>query len=180
MSSIIVAGFESVEAAESAMHALLAEGFRDDAVHVFNVDGDAKYLAGLRRAARAAVLHTAILAAAGAALAVAGLMYVDVPGAFGIVAAALGALAGAGAAALLSVLHRNWLGRPRRMALVAVLAEAGEEIQGAQLLSDAGGVRVPRRGGRWPGWSGTAAAMVHQEGGHGKNRDFRLVKAKGG
>ncbi|WP_454689595.1 hypothetical protein [Achromobacter aloeverae] len=179
MSSIIVAGFESVEAAESAMHALLAEGFGDDVVHVFKVDGDARYLVGLRGAARGAVLHCAILAAAGAALAAAGVMYVDIPDALAIAAAALGALAGAGLAALLSVLRRNWPGGPRRMALVAVLAEEGEERQGAQLLSDAGGVGVPRHGARWQGWVRAATAGAYQ-GSHGKSRDFRLVKAKGG
>jgi len=179
MSSIIVAGFESVEAAESAMHALLTEGFREDAVHIFDVDGDAKYLAVMRRAARAAVLQTAILAAAGAALGAASAMYMDVPGAVGIGVAALGALLGAGAAALFSVLHRNWLGRPRRVALVAVLAEAGEEMQGAQLLADAGGVGVPRRGARWQGWVQAASAVTSQ-GSSARKRDFRLIKAKGG
>ncbi|ALM82076.1 hypothetical protein [Bordetella sp. N] len=177
MTSIIVAGFESVEAAESAMHALLAEGFRDDAVHIFHVDGDAKYLAVLRRAARLAVLHTAIFAAVGAALGAACVMYV--PGVAGVLAAALGAVVGAVASALFSVLHRNWLGGPRRMALVAVLAEEGEETQGAQLLSDAGGISVPRRGARWQGWS-DAAGAVAGHGGSGKSRDFRLVKAKEG
>jgi hypothetical protein len=179
MSSIIVAGFESVEAAESAMHALLTEGFREDAVHIFDVDGDAKYLAVMRHAARAAVLQTAIMAAVGAALGTASAMYMDVPGAIGIGVAALGALLGAGAAAIFSVLHRNWLGRPRRVALVAVLAEAGEELQGAQLLSDAGGVGVPRRKARWQGW-GPAATAVTSQGSSVTNRDFRLIKAKGG
>jgi hypothetical protein len=155
-SNIVIAGFDSFAAAESAAHALVAEGFREDVVSIFRINTES---AGgtprpwPRRQAYAAMVNTVALAVAGAAAGVALTTLVDIPDVLGVAAAAAGALAGGFLGVMIAVLQgrsrRAGMGASRYVALVAVIAAAEEESQSAQLLRDAGGVAVDRMRGRF-------------------------------
>jgi hypothetical protein len=157
-STIVIAGFDSFAAAESAAHALVADGFREEAVSIFQIDTGRPVTEGTprpwpRRMVYAAMVNTAALAVAGAAAGGTMATLVDISDTLGIAAAAVGALVGGMAGALIAVLQgRSFASsatQSRHAALVAVIAEAGEEPQSAQLLLDAGGVAVERMRGRF-------------------------------
>lgn len=165
MSSMIVARFDSVPSAKSAAHALIAEGFREEAVRLFR----GEHYAGPSGAwARRTPVRrwstrfsfawrTALLAAVGTFVATLGAMLL-VRGDLVIVGAAVsGACAGA-------ALGAWWAGRrvsAWRMArlqnlreyghavLLAVHAESGEEDAVMALLHDAGGFQIDREHGLW-------------------------------
>jgi hypothetical protein len=157
-STIVIAGFDSFAAAESAAHALVADGFLEDAVSIFRIDAGRPATEGAprpwpRRMAYAAMVNTAALAVAGAAAGGTMATLVDIPDTLGIAAAAVGALIGGMAGALIAVVQGKSLAassaQSRHTALVAVIAEAGEVPQSAQLLRDAGGIAVERMRGRF-------------------------------
>lgn len=175
MSSIVLAGFDSFRAAESAVHALLADGFREDAITVFRVResgmGSARDVAPWpRRMAYLALLETSVFAVLGATVGAAIAVLIDAPDPLGIGAAAIGALAGSLAGALLAAFRSGRAmreqGTPSPVALIAVLAEGDEETQSALLLRDAGGTgleRLRRRslGNRWASFDSMRSGSMH-------------------
>ncbi|ARP86178.1 hypothetical protein [Bordetella genomosp. 9] len=148
MPLIVVARFDTLAAAASAAHALMGEGFRDDAVAVFRAADQRERWPRAR--VHAAMARIAGLAAAGSGVAAAAAALLDTPAPYGVAIAACGALAGSLIATLISRAgaHRA---RPYRAqgAFVAVVAEPARAAQSAQLLHDAGGWGVERLGGRY-------------------------------
>jgi hypothetical protein len=156
MSLIVIARFDTLPAAASAAHALVTDGFHEDAVSVFRV-GEGRP-SGRRverwpgRLVYAAMARTAALAAAGAAVGATVAALLAIPDAYGVGLTAVGALAGSLASTLLVLLERHTAradgSMPPQAAFVAVIAEPGEEVQSAQLLRDAGGQGIERLRGR--------------------------------
>jgi hypothetical protein len=152
MSLIIIARFDSLPAAASAAHALVTDGFHEEAVSVFRA-GDNR-MSGRRgerwpgRLVYAAMARTAALAAAGAAVGATVSALMGIPDAYGVGITAVGALVGSLASTLLVLFERHAARRdgsvPPQAAFVAVIAEPGEEVQSAQLLRDAGGQGIER------------------------------------
>lgn len=158
MTSIVAAGFDSFPAAESAAHALFADGFHEEAVDIFRFDDSPDYAgpafdATMRRMVYAAVAGSAVLAMAGAAAGTALALLADASTPFSVGAAAVGACAGALISVAGIVMNEGYRAssarQPRSVVLVAVLAEAGQEAQSAQLLRDAGGIGIQRMRSRW-------------------------------
>jgi hypothetical protein len=178
MSTILSAGFDSLRTAESAAHALFAEGFHEDTVDIFCIDPCAPRRLdvaeppseppepvnpdALWRGAWAATLATAIFAMAGAIVAAAFALGGDrtAESAMGTV------LSGTLTGLLLRVVwlyarerrQRAGQGRLRPSVLITVLAEKNQLGQGLQLLRDAGGVEVRRlrsrrNAGQWIGFA---------------------------
>jgi hypothetical protein len=151
MPSIVIARFDTLPDAASAAHALVGDGFREDAVSVFR--------AAERRGERwpgplvyAAMARTAAMGAAGAAAGAAVSALSALPDAYGVAIAAVGALVGSLAGTLLTRLERR--SRPdgalrSHTAFVAVVAQPGEEGKSTQLLRDAGGRSMQRLRGRY-------------------------------
>lgn len=165
MSSMIVARFDSVPSAKSAAHALIAEGFREDAVRLFRGASHARPGGEWARNKPARrwstrfsfAWRTALLAAVGTLMAILCAMGMGRGELIIIAAAVLGACTGA-------ALGAWWAGRrvaARRMAmrrqlrehgqavLLAVHVEAGDEDAATALLHDAGGFQIEREHGQW-------------------------------
>ncbi|OZI61321.1 hypothetical protein [Bordetella genomosp. 11] len=150
MPMIVVARFDTLPDAASAAHALVGEGFREDAVCVFRAGEPGERWSGRR--VRAAIARTAALGAAGAAVGVATTTVMAIPDPYSVLIAAVGALAGSLAAAVVTHLERRGDSDgalPPQAAFVAVVTGTGQEAKGTQLLHDAGGRSMERlRGGR--------------------------------
>src|SRR5262245_29663937 len=145
MPMIVVARFDTLPDAASAAHALVGDGFREDAVCVFRVAECGERWPG--RLVHAVMARTAALGAAGAAIGVAVTVPLEVPDAYSVLIAAVGALAGSLAATVLTHLKRRRAADgalPSQAALVAVVAAPGQEAKGTQLLRDAGGRSMER------------------------------------
>lgn len=144
MPVILVARFETLPDAASAAHALVGEGFREDAVCVFRAAEGERWPGQLVHAAMA---RAAALGAAGASVGVATAVAMNIPDAYSVLVAAVGALLGSLVATLLTRFERRSSseGRlPTQAAFVAVVTQAGQEDKGAQLLRDAGGRSMER------------------------------------
>ncbi|ARP82465.1 hypothetical protein CAL12_17670 [Bordetella genomosp. 8] len=144
MPVILVARFETLPDAASAAHALVGEGFREDAVCVFRAAEGERWPGQLVHVAMA---RAAALGAAGASIGVAAAVAMNVPDAYIVLVAAVAALFGYLLATLFTRLERRGYsdGRlPTQAAFVAVVTQAGQEDKGAQLLRDAGGRSMER------------------------------------
>ncbi|WP_459618160.1 hypothetical protein [Bordetella sp. 2513F-2] len=166
MSTLVVARFDSVPSARSAAHALIADGFREDAVSMFygdppNAGRDGPLRVGpdlrTRTGRYGAVASVAALAMLGALLGVVATLLLGHEGTLAlVVGASSGAYVGALAGALWVVagLRRAQEaygagGVLGRVILVAVQAHPDDAEAAATLLRDAGGVRVDAARGRW-------------------------------
>lgn len=173
MSSIVVARFDSVPSARSAAHALVGDGFREEAISILYGDPDRTGRRMSRPAwrfgpdlrTRAARWRAIVSAAALAAIGTLGGVIVPVLTGYGrvgmVVGAALGAYAGAlaGTCWMASGLRRaraeaayaGQLARDR-VVLLAVQVHPDDEEAAAALLRDAGGLQVEKARSRW--WPG--------------------------
>jgi hypothetical protein len=146
MPLIVIARFDTLPDAASAAHALVGEGFREEAVSVFRAGGrQAERWPG--RLVYAAIARAAALGAAGAAVAAAISAVLTMPDAYSVATVAVGALVGSLLGALLIRFERRSAaegGLPPQPSFVAVVAGPGEEAKSAQLLRDAGGRGVER------------------------------------
>ncbi|ANN72799.1 hypothetical protein BAU08_16855 [Bordetella bronchialis] len=145
----MVARFNTLPDAASAAHALVGDGFREEAVCVFRAADRGERWPG--RLVRAALARTAALAAAGAAVGVAATVVMSVPDPYSVLLAAVGALLGSLTATLLTEFERRKASDgalPTEAAFVAVVTPSGQEAKGAQLLRDAGGRSMERLRGR--------------------------------
>jgi uncharacterized membrane protein len=149
MPRIVVARFDTLPDAASAAHALVGDGFREDAVCVFRAAERGERWPG--RLVHEAMARTAALGAAGAAVGVAITVLINVPDAYSVLIAAVGALTGSLTAAVLTNAERRGAadgGLPSQAAFVAVVTPPGQEAKGTQLLRDAGGHSMERLRGR--------------------------------
>lgn len=165
MSSMIVARFDSVPSAKSAAHALIAEGFREEAVRLFRggrhagLSGAWKPAMPIRQWATRYRLawRTALLAAAGTSVATLGALWVTNSDFALVGASVLGACAGAAMGAWwagrwLAAWRLAWLQSLRESGLgvlLAVHAEPEDEDAVITLLRDAGGFQIDREHGQW-------------------------------
>ncbi|MFJ1302934.1 hypothetical protein ACILG0_23490 [Pseudomonadota bacterium AL_CKDN230030165-1A_HGKHYDSX7] len=166
MTTIVVARFDSVPSARSAAHALLADGFREDAISILYEDppkGSRQRRTGgpdlSSPAARyGAVASAAALATLGAILGALAMLTLEDPGSMALVmGAALGAYLGAlaGTVWVLTGLRRAMATEDEdealteRVVLLAVQSEPGAELGAVTLLRDAGGQHIQRERGRW-------------------------------
>ncbi|WP_066637998.1 hypothetical protein [Bordetella sp. H567] len=149
MPMIVVARFDTLPDAASAAHALVGDGFREDAVCVFRAAERGERWPG--RLVHAAIARTAALGAAGAAVGVAATVALAIPDPYSVLIAAMGALAGSLAATVLTRFERRATSDgalPSQAAFVAVVTGPGQEAKGTQLLHDAGGRSMERLRGR--------------------------------
>lgn len=145
MPMIVVARFDTLPDAASAAHALVGDGFREDAVCVFRAAERGERWPG--RLVHAAIARTAALGAAGAAIGVAATGVMAIPDAYSVLIAAVGALAGSLAAIAVTNFERRSASEgalPSQAAFVAVVTGPGQEAKGTQLLHDAGGRSMER------------------------------------
>lgn len=166
MTTIVVARFDSVPSARSAAHALLADGYREDAISILYEDppkGSRQRRTGgpdlSSPAARyGAVASAAALATLGAILGALAMLTLQDPGSMALVmGAALGAYLGAlaGTVWVLTGLRRALTAEDEdealaeRVVLLAVQSEPGAEVGAVTLLRDAGGQHIQRERGRW-------------------------------
>ena len=173
MNTLVLAGFESMPAAESAAHALIAEGFGDEAVNIYRLrqpprqgrcaviltrlTGRNQRAAGVRPLANEALLRAALLAAAGSAVSVSVSALAGWSGPLVVYAAVLGAVLGAVLPALLASSPQLSAAGPqapadandRVVALVAVLADGRHASHAAEVLHDAGGAEIARSSWRF-------------------------------
>lgn len=178
MNTLVLAGFDSMPAAESAAHALIAEGFGDDAVNIYRLrqtprrDNPAVIArrrampwrgAGSRPLSNATLLRAALLAAVGSAASVSASVLAGWGGPLIVYAAVLGAvlpalLASWRADASAAAPEGTAEAIERAVALVAVLAEGGRASYAAEVLQDAGGAEIARSS-----WRFLAATPWRQE-----------------
>ncbi|WP_155808320.1 hypothetical protein [Bordetella petrii] len=167
MSSIIVARFDSVPSAKSAAHALLAEGFREEAVSLFRggrrtgrvQPWDEDPAAQAEDVRYGVAWRAAALAAAGALLGTLAALFLSRGDLAVVGGAVLGACAGAAVGALwagrrLTELRNaalNSIPAAEQAVLLTVQVEPDEEEAVMALLRDAGGFQVDREHGRWRG-----------------------------
>ncbi|MDQ8031648.1 hypothetical protein [Bordetella genomosp. 1] len=167
MTAIVVARFDSVPSARSAAHALLADGFREDAISILYEDPPKASRQHAQSgpdlstpAARyGAVASAAALATFGAILGALAMLTLEDPGSIALVTGAalgayLGALAGTvwvlrGVRRVPVLLEDEGEPQVERVVLLAVQIEPGLEYSAVTLLRDAGGQHIQRERGRW-------------------------------
>lgn len=165
MSSMIVARFDSIPSAKSAAHALIAEGFREEAIRLFRggrhagPTGSWEPPVPIRRWTTRYRLawRTALLAASGTSVATLTAILATDSDLAVVGAAVLGACGGAAMGAWwagrwLAAWRLAWLQSLRESGhgvLLAVQTEPEEEDAAVSLLRDAGGFQIDHEHGEW-------------------------------